>query len=787
MDFKIEKPVHQWSSDRELDNLEDDKLGRGEFAKRIAKELQGWNHNQGSLVMSLNGDWGSGKSSFKNFIIRCMEAESKNNGMTPIPIVSYNPWQWSGQDKLLQGFFDEVGKAFKTGKLRNFLKAWKLARAWEGLKAITIASREVATHLQRSLATISTLIAGGGSGLLALNFDSVWLSTIFATLSLILIGFATLCAIYAPVADLVAAVINWKFRSGEQSLENTRANLKRQLLKLERPVLVVIDDLDRLTIDEILLVVQLVKANADFPNVAYLLLFQRSRVAKALQEVFKENGYKYLQKVIQVELDIPSPPEDRLRKMLLDGLDIIHARAKFRWNAEAKQRWRNTFEDGIWPYFDTPRDVKRFLGVFGFYFESHITDEILEVSFTDLVGLEVLRMFDHEAYDGVRFAFQSKRRIYLQLLFGEKEFQEEFQLGVKELLERTTLSSVQKRALSALLYELFPQGSDNVSMDEQTWDRDNRICHPKHFPKYFQLTPIEGDISESTLRRLIEARNSISSSKDILLEVAQEDALLRLFERLLSVKDELTESTIRTLLHALFDISDMLPSIKNGVEFRADAERELARLSVQLLRGIEDPQTRSAILKEAIENTAAITGPAICVSMLVSSSKKEFDTQSRIIDLNTLEEVRDSVAKRLWICAQGDSFWNLHAVAFLIYRIKDWMPENELKGWLAKALAEPKHALVFIEHMVNESSSTNSRYGTRRVYKIPVRAWSDMVDIKMLYNSISQENLVGVNQKIVEKLGEILDSKDLNSKLQEIYVISRDEEGNLFEDPSDQF
>jgi predicted KAP-like P-loop ATPase len=69
---------HPWSADREGRHPDDDKLGRLEFAKRVAKELSGW-RNKESLVVSLNGDWGSGKTTLINLILYYIEEQSKGD------------------------------------------------------------------------------------------------------------------------------------------------------------------------------------------------------------------------------------------------------------------------------------------------------------------------------------------------------------------------------------------------------------------------------------------------------------------------------------------------------------------------------------------------------------------------------------------------------------------------------------------------------------------------------------------------------------------------------------
>ena len=57
----------EFLADKSIDKVSDDLLNRGSFASRIANCLIS-NQKQESLVISLNGKWGSGKSSILNMV-----------------------------------------------------------------------------------------------------------------------------------------------------------------------------------------------------------------------------------------------------------------------------------------------------------------------------------------------------------------------------------------------------------------------------------------------------------------------------------------------------------------------------------------------------------------------------------------------------------------------------------------------------------------------------------------------------------------------------------------------
>ena len=88
-------------------------------------------------------------------------------------------------------------------------------------------------------------------------------------------------------------------------------------------MLVVMDDVDRLTKEEIRTLFQLIKANADFPRVVYLLLFDRGVIEKALDGEGGSSGREYLEKIVQAGFDLPRHDQADLDKMLCEGLNRL--------------------------------------------------------------------------------------------------------------------------------------------------------------------------------------------------------------------------------------------------------------------------------------------------------------------------------------------------------------------------------------------------------------------------------------------------------------------------------
>lgn len=772
---------HKWNSDRPGTLPDHDALSRRGFAQRVAKELRGWRQKD-SLVISLNGDWGSGKTTLVN-LIRHYALDQADEADEARPIfVSFNPWQWSGQDLLMQAFFDEVGAAFRSEFISDRKRAKRLADFWEGLKLATVASGDLATRLQESLTAFTALMAGA-SGVLAGRLQNPWWSNALSVAGVVLLAISATCAIYSPIAEKLAAWFKWKASSPKPTLESVRKDLKTELENLRAPIVVVIDDIDRLTKPEVRMVVQLVKANADFPNLVYVLLFQKSIVASALGEITSEGGQEFLKKIVQVELEMPAAPEHDLRKFFQDQISPVLGRAVVRWD---KDRWSRLFDDVIWPWFTTPRDIKRFRGMLEFYFEAHVEDGVLEVNPIDLILLEILRMFDPVAFEAVSRAFQKQRNIFLEVLFDDKEAKERFVLGVKKLIEREDLDPGEQQRLRALLVALFPQSresGDNTGA-QQEWDRDLRICHGKHFPRYFQLGGNPGDVGESFMRRLLGAGPDVARLQEQLRAAFAGGSFEALLERMRAVREDVPKPMIEPLMTAFFNLSDELPKVTAKGFFSAGPERDLIRLVIAILRQLQNQSLQATVLRNAALASSAITGPVMCASALEPKKEEQLAREDLPVDMNTVKELQRELLPRIWDVARSGKIWDLRLSAYLIYRLLEWDKDRAIE-WITREAKEPKVALAFLMAMLHESQVTGGD-GSRSVYYVAAVEIEKFVDLEALAGAARSLIRTDLEKAAFSGLQKAIERKKQGKPYAEIYVMSRSPDGQLFYDERDR-
>ena len=82
-----------------------------------------------------------------------------------------------------------------------------------------------------------------------------------------------------------------------------------------------LDDTDRLATTEIRDIFRLIGLTASFPNTVYIVEFDRRRVEDALPEQGIP-GRDYLEKILQVAVDLPVAPPHLTHRQIFDAIDL---------------------------------------------------------------------------------------------------------------------------------------------------------------------------------------------------------------------------------------------------------------------------------------------------------------------------------------------------------------------------------------------------------------------------------------------------------------------------------
>lgn len=324
----------------------EDAFHRNSFIKSLEKLLC-LSPAASSTVLGLEGRWGSGKS----FCIHMLEAELRNSPHKPL-VLHYDPWILSNIDSLVEGFFTQLGAELNQKSGRS-----------------------------QKLKATSNKFLNVGKALSFVKFfpgSEPWISLIQS-------GLEKAGATCEALSDL-----------SSMDLREQLADLSKSILAMEKPVIVIIDDIDRLQPEQVRLVFQLVKTVGDLPRVAYLMAYDRNSVVKALHSANIHDGEAYLEKMVQ--LPVPMPRQALVHKLpyVKSELQTVLRESDMTLSSDDEELLNEALQDtDLLLTLETPRDVKRICNSIRLTL-STLGDEI---NFTDLVILETIHIRMPKVYE----------------------------------------------------------------------------------------------------------------------------------------------------------------------------------------------------------------------------------------------------------------------------------------------------------------------------------------------------------------------------------------------------
>lgn len=673
-----------FSADRPIGARDADKLGRRRFAESLAHAVGGWTQ-QDSLVIALYGAWGIGKSSIKNMMLDALRASEP----PPAVIVEFNPWQFANRDQLLQAFFDEI--AIVLGKTTDADRQ-RVLKSWRKYAAYLTLGRSVGELLHRPLGILVGFIA-----LLSLLGHVFVPPTLAYLFDAIVVGLGTVMTFSSKVAQIVIEFLQARV-DNPQSVEDIKEELARDLRKSKRPLLVILDDLDRLTPDETFEMFQIVKANADLPNVIYLLLCDRVVIKRHLEKVIGESGDDFMAKIVQVGFDVPAIERERLLKVLTTGLDDILNSDPVLEQQFDQVRWGNLFFGGLDAYFSNLRDVNRYLGTLAFHVTLLRSTNAFEVNVVDLIALEVLRLFEPALYKRL-----SQSKGLLVPHYRADYVKDEEKRATVAILEAA--QGATREPATQIVKELFPPaqwafgGSHYGSDFNERWDRELRACSEECFDRYFLLAIPSGDLSEDVIAGLLAATDDKQRLVSEFLRLKDAGQLEKAIDRLEAHKQTITPSV--AFLTALFDVGDLLSDESQGM-FELSPLMHLTRVAYWSLKQEKDIAVRDERVLKALADTSGVSAPALFISIEQKSVEKEGKDAS-ILSSDRLTEAKSLVSAKIAARAESGDLIGMKNFLYLLFRWRDWSGDEGPKTFVSNAITTQEGALRLLTQFVSIS------------------------------------------------------------------------------------
>lgn len=704
----------RYSSDRPIGKFSDDQLGRKSFAERLAGDISTWD-GKDSLVIGLYGDWGSGKTSLKNLVL-----SSLRRRRSKIPTIEFNPWQLSGSGGITHSFFQELEIVLRSAAKTNDVAAAK-------------AKERLDKYSKRFLF----------SGTIAKLFATLLLATGKTAEAAALLAMAEGLHQASDVSEKGGEALSAEVgEPGDDSLSELKLQLGEALGKIKHPLLVVIDDIDRLTSEEIREIFQLVKANADFPKIVYLLLFDRSIVTQALNSVSDNRGSEFLEKIIQVSYHVPLATPEAVRSILFAGLNEHLAKPGVarRWD---KERWTGLLFDGLAPYFRNLRHVYRFLSSFDFHVRQFQADEHFEVNPIDLIALETLRVFEPAVFEQLASAKRILTRDTGPGLFGKIE-QTVIDQAIAALLAFASNGhdAHVRHVLAAIFPPISKAYAESTGQHEQKWLKDARVCHPRHFDRYFSFSVEGEELPQSAIDRLADSAGDLGKFTAQLRLLQSRNMLKAALERLDAYKEEIPLTSMPALIQGLCDISDDLP-VKEGGLFETEARLTASRIVYFGLRREKDEKRRAEILKKSFEDSTGTLLPVLFTAMQErkpGNGEREQYVVS-VEDWDVLKQI--CVAKLKSIARSGGLTRHAH-VSMLLWRWKDWAVE-EARAWVQEQVKAVDGALWTLETLMGEVHSHGVKHEVRHYVRLS--QIEEFVPAAAIQNTLAGTSLDGATER----------------------------------------
>lgn len=736
--------TQEFVSDEPPLSITEDRLGRAPFAAAIASAILRWRKGNG-LVVALVGPWGSGKSTVKNFVVEQLSKARDSDPSAGIDVLQFNPWHAASGD-LAEAFFREVGLAISVDD--QGVKDTTVAKLWDAWAARLQAGAAVAKTLRESIVAGAVLVSSLSLSAIALTGES---QPVIASISLASAGLAAFFEWGGNLAASIAKSIQTRGAATNTSAQTAKDRLVAALAKRTRPLLVILDDIDRLSTSETARLFQLLKVSNDLPNVLFFVLYQRELVESSLETEIGGGhvgrGRAYLEKIVQAPFTMPPIERTLLEAILFEGLNRIIADPTFDRHFD-QHRWQNLFAGALRQFFQTLRDVRRYLNTLDVNAGIVRAPNTLEVNPIDFMGMEALRLFEPEVYEAIRqhpAVFTNAFRYDY-----ESSAKAEDAATVDNILGLA--SPIRRDAIQELFLLLFPPTArvlrNTYYQDSGQWLRELRVCDESMFPRYFSLVTPPGSITQSDVDRLFAAGQSRQASVAEFRHLREAELLLPMLNHLEAYKTVVPPETVLPLSTALLDVGDGLPEDRAGF-LELTPATQACRIIYFAVKEQRSQAARDRIWISMFQDTIGLSLPLELLSFLTpekhatptkrSEQRETADDEDGIayaedeaaasdgaynpanvdtvIGDQALASIRENMLARVRNTASSDDLARNAHLKPILYRWSELSTSSEVHAFVNSMLESQEGTVAFItavstkviSHSAGDHVSRNSR------------------------------------------------------------------------------
>lgn len=653
-------------SDQPINTKDSDCLKRTKFSEQLAKAILSYTKID-NFVIALCGEWGSGKTSILNMVIEEIGNFSNdiNEDEKPI-IVKFNPWNYSDCSQLISQFFVVLREQLKIDGRNKNLKA-----VGEALESYS------------SLLEYSVYIPFIGEYLVPLK--SVFINA--------------------------GKHIKRNIEDGN-SVEATKAKVIEALKKQKHKFIIIIDDIDRLNNAQIRSIFQLVNSLAGFPNMVYVLAFDREVVTRALQEEQKCDGEEYLEKIIQVLFEVPEVSKKLLNEVFINRISDIIFGEEVDNTSFDNQYWPTIYENCIFPFVESIRDVNRIINAFEFKY-GLMHDETNVIDLLAITTLYICAPTIHSwIYDNANSLVGSIETA------GGITGEQQTENRDKYLNMFKDIYPTNPNRMMNIIRSLFPKFawktggySRNRESNEELRYND-RIASEARIKRYFNLSLEEITIGKKQIRNTIFhfSKEELEIYFKYLLE---HDILVDYLNELLIYVKEIPQSKKTVFIDTLLEIQTLETAYNRKSVFATIPATKCYYVMVEVFKS-NQIEENTYILSKLIEKSNGVRLSIICkvVEGVVEAYGRKgnyINSSLQFVEESDLEEIEQLLLCRIKKLSEKENFFDYKEEVEYIYRMWRYLEKETFDLYMKKILCIP----INVPKYLNTCSGTWSSSKTR--------------------------------------------------------------------------
>lgn len=716
--------MNNYYDDSPIITRNQDLLSRGDFATGLAKSLLEMDANNG-LCVALYGPWGSGKTSILNLMIE--ELEKAEDFKKDTVLLKFNPWRYMSEEQLFHQFFIMLAHAFSDGKDEKFKK--------------------IADEIEQYIVLAEAI--DNRAKIAALLFKQ------------------------AKKSALKNNIFN-------QDLSKQKESIIKRIEESKSKVLVVIDDIDRLSASEIKLLFKLIKSVADFPNTIYLMAFDREVVASALTEPDVLNGEQYLEKIIQVPVEIPILRDSEVSTILLSKLDEIIKTFDFSYDPT---RFQQAYYECIDLRIHSLREINRLSNLI--YIKCMIAGKT--VDFTDLLVLSLIELQYPDLYSWIK--------INKETLVGGEHFtlnnvsKTPEQIGKENVEAIDNLNTTNKQYYLDVLVFLFPQFKTverygREAFSDSVLRRSQRVGHPDYFDHYFCLSLSPGEVD----RKLVDQALFEMQYDELEYHIESINGTIGIdgfLKELQAAVPELPEERKKLLAKLLIKKANGFENADNSKLFYLGPKSRAEYVVKNIIKSLGNDSTDLILeeLNNADEATLyflaeLINSTELAYGKLAANGVKRSDCTPAISE-DRLEECEQIFVKRWKELSNVVDWLNVDHFNMVLYLLKCF-DKDSYDSYVRDNLSSDINLLRFVQMSAGRMSGTDGiSYNYSNDYSEYV---NDALVLQAIKRCVSDKTLFGLApEQIIRILAFVLWAKRDNDfddvKLKEIEELQKEYEG----------